>query len=392
MLNVEGLVCSFLYRERKKKEKSRRYCVHPINCERLIKRKFHLLHEKLLDHPRKFYDYYRMSPAAFTHLLALIEPYSIRMEDTKLRRAISPEERLSVTLRYLATGLSFSALSSEYLIDLSTVISIVRTTCDQIWKILQPLYMKDKSEEDWIEIANRFYERTKFPNVIGALDAKHVRIKKPENSDSSFFRYKSYFSCILMAWADADYNFVYVDVGAHENSDSDIFKTFDMGKRLVENSLNVPSERKLPNDDEGKAVPFYLLGDKTIGLSDSILRPYEGKNLSYAKKIYNYRHSRAHKVVDCTFRMLVNKWRILHRPLDHHMDFSVAVIQACCLLHNYVRSKDGIDFTDTFHECGLDKYTRNVELRGRSHVITRDYLTTYFVSSRGPIPEQYDNI
>ena len=59
--------------------------------------------------------------------------------------------------------------------------------------------MTSKTEEDWNKIANEFNDRTNFPNVIGAIDGKHVRIKKPEDSGSLCFNYKKFCSVVLMA-------------------------------------------------------------------------------------------------------------------------------------------------------------------------------------------------
>lgn len=74
-------------------------------------------------------------------------------------------------------------MSYEYLIAPSTLRRIVRHTCGTIWITLQPLYMPEK-KEDWIEIANQFYDRTDFPNVIGAIDGKHMRIERPNHAGS----------------------------------------------------------------------------------------------------------------------------------------------------------------------------------------------------------------
>ncbi|CAH1993848.1 unnamed protein product [Acanthoscelides obtectus] len=68
---------------------------------------------------------------------------------------------------------SFNSLSYQYLRGASTIREIVATTCAQLWSILQPLFMPSKEEQDWIEIADEFYRRTNFPNVIGAVDGKH---------------------------------------------------------------------------------------------------------------------------------------------------------------------------------------------------------------------------
>ena len=49
----------------------------------------------------------RMKPEEFDILLRLVEP-TIRKRDTTMRRAIAPSQRLSLTLRFLATGMIFS--------------------------------------------------------------------------------------------------------------------------------------------------------------------------------------------------------------------------------------------------------------------------------------------
>lgn len=86
--------------------------------------------------------------------------------------------------------MSFNALSFEYLLAPSTLRSIVKHTCQNVCRVLQPIYMPDqRNEEEWINIADTFYERTNFPNVIGALDGKHIRIVRPDNSGSEYFNF-----------------------------------------------------------------------------------------------------------------------------------------------------------------------------------------------------------
>jgi len=189
--------------------------------------------------------------------------------------------------RYLATGNSFISLHYEYLLGATTVREIVRDTCDAIWECLKLAYMPATDKNDWIRTADEFYERTNFPNCIGAVDGKHIRIRKPNESVSQFFNYKNCFSTVLMAMADADYCFTSVEVGAYgSSSDSNVFKKSTFEKLLESNKLNIPDPRVLPSDAEGLSMPFVLVGDELFTLSEHVLRPYTNKKLTFLKHMY----------------------------------------------------------------------------------------------------------
>ena len=174
--------------------------------------------------------------------------------------------------------------------------------------------MSVRDKNDWIHTADEFYERTSFPNCKGAVDGKHIRMRKPNKSGSQFFDYKNFFSRFLMAAADADYCFISVAVGAYSSSsDSNVFKS-TFGKLLASNKLNIPDPRVLPSNAE-LSMPFVLVGDETFALSEHVLRPYPNKKLTCLKRIYNYRLSRARRIVECSFGILANKWRMFHRPI-----------------------------------------------------------------------------
>ena len=71
-------------------------------------------HSKLLDElrctePSDFRNFLRMNEDSFDELLELVRPFIIK-QDTNMRDAISPADRLSITLRFLATGNTFEDL------------------------------------------------------------------------------------------------------------------------------------------------------------------------------------------------------------------------------------------------------------------------------------------
>lgn len=135
--------------------------------------------------------------------------------------------------RYLATGDSYKSLSYDFRIGVSTIHSIIPECLDAIFKVLQPNYLKSPSEERFLNISENFIERWNFPNCVGAIDGKHVRIRAPKHSGSAFFNYKKFHSIVLFAVVDAHANFIYIDVGAYgSQSDGGILWNSSFGKAL----------------------------------------------------------------------------------------------------------------------------------------------------------------
>lgn len=66
----------------------------------------------------------------------------------------------------------------------------------------------------WLKVKKDFQCRWQFQNCTEALDGKHVSIKKPRNSGSLHFNYKTFYRIVLLGLVDAAYKFVYIDVGA----------------------------------------------------------------------------------------------------------------------------------------------------------------------------------
>lgn len=270
---------------------------------------------------------------------------------------------------------------------------IVMETCKAICKYLKVICFPEKTEEMWRQVAEKFAAKTQFPHCLGAVDGKHIRIKKPNQTCSQFFNYKNYCSTVLMAVVDADYCFITVDIGAYgSSSDSTVFRNSKFGKELSEGLLNIPSDQPLPGDDLGTLVPYVFVGDEAFTLSKHMLRPFGNKNLTVAKRIYNYRHTRARRMVECAFGILASKWRIFLRPIDVKPTFCDYIVQACCTLHNFVRKRDGVAYEDTLYECPLTNSNPN-NLRGQKEgTWSRNYFVKYFTSPEGSVPWQYHKI
>jgi hypothetical protein len=166
-----------------------------------------------------------------------------------------------------------------------------------------------------------------FPRCCGAIDGKHVIIKQPPNSGSNFYNYKGSYSTVLLALVDADYNFIYVNVGTNGRAnDAGIFKTSALAESLEKGTLNLPDEH-------------VILGDSAFPLKTYLMKPYGFKNGSKKKTVFNYRLSRARRIVENAFGILAWRFRVFQRPIELKVKTVDSVVLAACTLHNWLRSR-----------------------------------------------------
>ena len=127
--------------------------------------------------------------------------------------------------------------------------------------------------EDWKKIEERFRNRWNVPHAVGALDGKHIAIKKPKKSDSEYFNYKGYFFVVLLALVNADYKFMWVNVGANGSScDAQIFNHIKFKRRIENGTLGLPPPE--PLDLGGPDLHYFLLGDDAFALMPWLVKSY----------------------------------------------------------------------------------------------------------------------
>ena len=142
---------------------------------------------------------------------------------------------------------------------------------------------------------------------VGAVDGKHVVIKSPAKSGSMYFNYKGTFSVVVLAVIDANYSFVIIDVGGYgKQSDGGTLATSEFGVRLNRGKLALP-EAKSPSGFP-TALPHVFVADEAFPLLKNMMRPYPGKKVGPAERIYNYRLSRARRIVENAFGILAARF------------------------------------------------------------------------------------
>ncbi|XP_057310637.1 uncharacterized protein LOC130648602 [Hydractinia symbiolongicarpus] len=339
-----------LENEKNNRKYKKRYWIRQIYQERKQKGEFHLLIQdlKLYDH-QLFFQYFRMSPSDLEKLLSWVAPLVVKKE-TRMRESIKPSERLCVTMRYLVTGDAQVTIASNFRMSPTVVGRIIPETCRAIWDALSDKnYLKPpNSPEEWQHVAQEFYKKWNFPNCLGAIDGKHVVMQAPARSGSAFFNYKKQHSIVLMAVCSALYKFLMVDIGdTGRQSDGSVYGNSNLGYSIENNLLNIPKASKLPQSN--RVLPLTFIGDDAFGLKPHMMKPYPLQNLAKEKRVFNYRLSRARRVVENVFGIAASRFRILRRPLISKVDKVVLITKAVVALHNYLMTVSNAN--DTYNYC-----------------------------------------
>jgi hypothetical protein len=72
------------------------------------------------------------------------------------------------------------------------------------------------------------------------------------------------------------------------------------------------------------------------------MKPFSRTNLNHESRVFNYRLSRARRIVENAFGILAARWRIFLRPMLIQPDKASLVTMTAILLHNYLRSFDEV--------------------------------------------------
>uniref|UniRef100_A0A915EJA4 C2H2-type domain-containing protein n=1 Tax=Ditylenchus dipsaci TaxID=166011 RepID=A0A915EJA4_9BILA len=274
---------------------SRRCWVHPIWAKRHLSGSYCILLPELKQHPEKFHSYMRMNLSEFNRLLGLVTPWLARRS---IRTPINPEERLISVLAFLR------ALKKDYLQVPST-------------------------EEEWIDIADKLFSRWTEPSMENISLSKDLLILEVYTTTTKG-RSAQYFSPFVMPTIGVSMLATVITgtKGCWNIRQGDFKKAIENG------SLHLPADSPLPFGDRS-SLPFFFVGDGAFPLSRRMMKPFPGQRLSHHKQIYNYRISRARRLIENFFGILACSYRVLLKTLETGISNTDHIVKACLALHNF---------------------------------------------------------
>ena len=157
------------------------------------------------------------------------------------------------------------------------------------------------------------------------------------------------------------------------------------------------------------------MGDDAFQLTDSMVKPFPKEVLGLNERIYNYRLSRARRIIENTFGIMVTRFRIFRRPIIARIEVVENVTKACIALHNFLmfgrtfdnmycpegfvdeetchgynlgdwrREQNGTQGLQQANNLGSNNYTRDAKL-------IRERFRDFFCSDEGAVHWQLDTV
>lgn len=305
---------------------------------------------------------YRVDPGGFDILLEVLGD-SLRT-NTKFSalamaesgsKEITPASRLGAALIMLGGGRRLEAMRTH---------GIARsTTYANFFKVIRAinsnplLAIECNNEKTHLQRrANGFKELSQhgiFQHCTGAIDGLAIHIRAPscrevQNQSRFFSGNKKKYCLNMQGVCDRDCKFIAVTC-KHVGSTNDAVA-------FVQGTLKTLCE--------AQTFPYHWNGDNAYTLSETMMVPFSGSNLSTTfptREWFNFWHSQVRITIERTFGIFVQRFGILWQALKYSLSKNMEIVHACCRLHNFCLSRN-LPVLSSRH---VPAVVSNVDVNGR---------------------------
>lgn len=252
-------------------------------------------------------------------------------------RAVKPMDKLLLTLRFLATGDFYISIGDFTGVHKTTASRIIKKGITALCNMFPQIVNLPDTEENQQEAKRNFFNISRFPRVIGAIDCTHVKIVSPGGENAEIYRNrKGYFSLNCQVVGSADLKIIdLVSRWPGSTHDSHIFE-------------NSSVKMKLANGEMGNGV---LLGDQGYSLKKYLLTPL-GDPQNEVERMYNEAQIRTRNTIERLFGIWKRRFPILSNGIRCNINMAQMIIVACAVLHNIAidQKEENFEENEYFHE------------------------------------------
>ncbi|CAN1191854.1 Protein ALP1-like [Linum perenne] len=176
-----------------------------------------------------------------------------------------------------------------------------------------------------------------FKRCLGALDGTHVKVHVVREDQHRYRDRKGDVSINVLGVCNPNTEFIYCSAGwegsAHDG-------------QVLRDALGRPNGFRVPKRN-------YYLCDAGYANSEGFLTPLRGQRYHLsewggnrpqtAEEYYNMKHSKARNCIERAFGIIKMRWAILRDTTWFSVDVVADIVNACCLLHNFIKREQGVD-------------------------------------------------
>lgn len=210
-----------------------------------------------------------------------------------------------------------------------------------------------RGNDNLTETKQSFYNIRGFPRVIGAIDCTHIRIQSPGGNNAELFRNrKGYFSINTQVVCDASMKITNV-IARWPGSvhDSTIFNDSPLCAEL----------------EVGTYGNGFLLGDSGYPCRSYLLTPFANPT-TRGEEAYNTAHVATRNVIERCFGILKRRFPCLTYSLRNKLETTVAIIVACCVLHNLALELNDDMFDGELPVENFEEIEVNIQPENARHI------------------------
>ncbi|KAL2609883.1 hypothetical protein R1flu_028456 [Riccia fluitans] len=274
----------------------------------------------------------------FLWMVSILSP-RLERQNTHWRKPIPVDVKLAACLHRLVSGSSYLLCSDRFGIGASTLQEAMPDVVEAILEDLGPLFLTWPDAVKVQRVSKTFQRRGSLPNVAGAIDGSHIKIKNPERRHArDYFNRKRDISIVLQAICDHDSAFLDISCGApgsvHDSRClclNSIFRRVEAGEVMVDPVLPIY---------DGFQLHPYLLGDQGYAMHPWLMVPFSLTGMSPpAQHLYNRRHVQGRLSIERAFGLLKARFRILENGITSSVGWAGKLVHATCILHNVIVKK-----------------------------------------------------
>ncbi|EDV50441.2 uncharacterized protein LOC6544121 [Drosophila erecta] len=283
-----------------------------------------------------------ITESQFRYLVQKLEPIISQYAPQRKKKSFSAEERLAITLKYLATGEVHSCRNYCFRASKFVINEMIANICLGFYEHLKDQYVTlPKTDDQWRSAAEEMERKHNLPHCVGNLFMRSIQLQGSGTGSSSGAASsasaagddRKRATVIFTGIVDADNNFQYAKVERAASSRPNDIYNQTTAVELIRHKMHALEEQQSAEMDR---QGYYFAGDSVLPATSYLVTT---RNLPKDRAVLEaLEQVNAH--ADQTMRILCNMFPILAQPLrisDKHIR---EVVLGCVALYNFLRKTD----------------------------------------------------